>query len=56
LLQFLVALLASILYEYAQLKLANNQHLKRFSVFLGLPSTTIRMMASRALKVSSDYI
>ncbi|KAI8474715.1 MAG: hypothetical protein J3K34DRAFT_518018 [Monoraphidium minutum] len=36
------------------IKAANGQHMRRFSVFLALPSATLRIMASRQLMVDDD--
>jgi len=41
-------------YEFFLLKLLQREHLKRFSIFLALPSATIRVMATRQLQVDDD--
>lgn len=41
-----------MIYEFILIKAANSEAMKRFSVFLALPSATIRSMASRQLQVS----
>ncbi|KAF8055488.1 tmcC [Scenedesmus sp. PABB004] len=46
---FLVQL-STICYEFVLVKAANCEAMKRFSVFLALPSATIRSMASRQLQ------
>lgn len=38
-------------YEFFLLKLSQQQHMKRFSAFLGLPSATLRIMATRQVQV-----
>jgi hypothetical protein len=38
-------------YQAVLVKAAGNQHMRRFSAFLALPSATIRLMASRQLVV-----
>jgi hypothetical protein len=38
-------------YEFFLLKLSQQQHMKRFSAFLGLPSATLRVMATRQMLV-----
>eukprot|EP00877_Chromochloris_zofingiensis_P002757 jgi/Chrzof1/12482/Cz06g35270.t1 len=44
-----------MVYSYMILVLANTQHMKLFSVFLLLPSATIRAMAARPCQVDDDH-
>jgi hypothetical protein len=47
LLQAIMVQMICIMYEFVLLKMCNLQHMKRFSVFLALPSATIRSMTAR---------
>jgi len=47
----LVVLIFGSTYEFYLLRAADWEALKRFSVFLALPSATIRSMASRMMQV-----
>ncbi len=44
-------LLSCMAWEYVLAKLANAEHIRRFSVFLALPSATIRAMALKQTRV-----
>eukprot|EP00883_Tetradesmus_obliquus_P002715 jgi/Sobl393_1/12921/SZX78204.1 len=46
--------LVAMSYEFVLLKAANCEAMKRFSVFLALPSATIRSMAARQMQVDDD--
>jgi hypothetical protein len=50
-LQAVLVQLVTMSYEFVLLKAANCEAMKRFSVFLALPSATIRSMAARQLQV-----
>lgn len=51
LLQAVLVQLTTLSYEFVLLMAANTEAMKRFSVFMALPSATIRGMASMQLKV-----
>eukprot|EP00878_Enallax_costatus_P005349 GHUV01005618.1.p1 GENE.GHUV01005618.1~~GHUV01005618.1.p1 ORF type:complete len:894 (+),score=279.19 GHUV01005618.1:728-3409(+) len=46
--------MACILWQFVVLKLASNQSMRRFSVFLALPSATVRILASQSCQVEDD--
>ncbi|KAI8467685.1 MAG: hypothetical protein J3K34DRAFT_523567 [Monoraphidium minutum] len=43
-----------MVYQFFLVRSANAQHMRRFSVFLALPSATVRIMASRQIVVEDD--
>jgi hypothetical protein len=47
LLQAILVQMSCMGYEFVLLKLCNLQHMRRFSVFLALPSATIRGMTNK---------
>ncbi len=49
-----IALTLCMGWQYVLLKTANSEHIRRFSVFLALPSATIRAMAMRQGIVDDD--
>jgi hypothetical protein len=51
LLQAVLVQLVTMSYEFVLLKAANCEAMKRFSVFLALPSATLRSMAARQMQV-----
>ncbi len=55
-LEAVIALLLCMGWQYVLLKTANSEHIRRFSVFLALPSATIRAMAMRQGLVDDDDI
>jgi hypothetical protein len=46
--------LGCMAYEFYLLQRCNVAHMRLFSVFLALPSATVRLMASRQLQVDDD--
>lgn len=48
--------IALLSYQYWLVRCANYQHMKRFSVFLALPSAAIRIMATRQMMVSDGAV
>lgn len=52
-LEVVVVQFIGMLYEFVILRAANVEAMKRFSVFLALPSAVMRVMASKQLQVSS---
>jgi hypothetical protein len=50
-LQAVLVQLVTMSYEFVLLKATNCEAMKRFSVFLALPSATIRSMAARQMQV-----
>jgi hypothetical protein len=53
-LQALVVQLGCMAYEFYLLQRCNVSHMRLFSVFLALPSATVRLMAARQLQVDDD--
>jgi hypothetical protein len=53
-LQALVVQLGCMAYEFYLLQRCNVAHMRLFSVFLALPSATVRLMAARQLQVDDD--
>jgi hypothetical protein len=53
-LQALVVQLGCMAYEFYLLQRCNVSHMRMYSVFLALPSATVRLMASRQLQVDDD--
>ena len=47
--------LALLSYQFYLVRSANLQHMKRFSVFLALPSAALRIMATRQMAVGVRY-
>jgi len=47
--------IACMAYQLFLVRSVNVQHMKRFSVFLALPSATIRIMAARHMVVSLGF-
>lgn len=54
-LQALLVQITTMSYEFLLLRAANCEAMKRFSVFLALPSATVRSMASRQLQVRAHH-
>jgi hypothetical protein len=54
LLQALAVQLGCMAYEFYLLQRCNVSHMRLFSVFLALPSATVRLMAARQLQVDDD--
>jgi hypothetical protein len=54
-LQAVLVQLVAMSYEFVLLKAANCEAMKRFSVFLALPSATIRSMAARQMQVRARH-
>ncbi|GBF97004.1 hypothetical protein Rsub_09801 [Raphidocelis subcapitata] len=46
--------LACMAYQFLLVRAVNAQHMRRFSVFLALPSATVRVMAARRMVVDDD--
>jgi hypothetical protein len=53
-LQALVVQLGCMAYEFYLLQRCNVSHMRLYSVFLALPSATVRLMAARQLQVDDD--
>lgn len=51
LMQAVIIQLVCMVYEFYLLQRCNVSHLRMFSVFLALPSATVRLMAQRQLQV-----
>jgi hypothetical protein len=52
--QALIVQLGCMAYEFYLLQRCNVSHMRLFSVFLALPSATVRLMAARQLQVDDD--
>jgi hypothetical protein len=52
--QALIVQLGCMAYEFYLLQRCNVSHMRLFSVFLVLPSATVRLMAARQLQVDDD--
>jgi hypothetical protein len=53
-LQAVIVQLGCMAYEFYLLQRCNVSHMRLFSVFLALPSATVRLMAARQLQVDDD--